>query len=134
VTAAAEAVAIDSPIKRVLRIVCAVAMTWIGIMHFVKPNGFVRIVPSWLPAPLLLVYVSGVFEVLGGIGVLFPQPIRRISALGLVCLYIAVFPANINMALHQIQLTEGGTMAPWMMWMRLPFQFVFIAYAYWLRR
>lgn len=126
--------AADSRLKLALRVVCAVAMTTVGILHFAKPTGFLRIMPPQLPAPLLLVYLSGVFEVLGGIGVLLAQPIRRIAALGLVCLYIAVFPANINMALHHIQLTEGGTMPVWAMWARLPLQAVFIAWAYWLRR
>lgn len=124
----------DSLLKFVLRCVCALAMTWVGVTHFVKPEGFVRIVPPQLPSPLLLVYVSGAFEILGGVGVLFKQPMRRIAALGLVCLYIAVFPANINMAIHHIQLTEGGTMPVWAMWLRLPFQALFIAWAYWLRR
>lgn len=129
-----EAAHRDSAVKRILRVVLAIAMVAVGILHFVKPEGFVRIVPRQLPAPLLLVYVSGFFEVAGGVGVLLRQPIRRVAAWGLVCLYVAVFPANINMAIHHIQLSEGGTMTPPMMWARLPFQFAFIAWAYWLRR
>ena len=121
-------------IKLVLRVVLAIAMVSVGVLHFARPEGFVRIVPPQLPAPLVLVYVSGFFEVLGGVGVLLRQPIRAIAAWGLVLLYVAVFPANLNMAVHHIQLTEGGTMSPALMWARLPLQFVFIAWAYWLRR
>ncbi|MFO0664123.1 MAG: hypothetical protein U0174_09230 [Polyangiaceae bacterium] len=123
----------ESLAKRVLRVVCAVSMVSVGVLHFVKPDGFVRIVPAFLPAPLLLVYVSGFFEVCGGVGILMRPPIRAIAAYGLICLYIAVFPANINMAVHHIQLSEGGTMSPALMWARLPLQALFVAWAYWLR-
>lgn len=107
----------------------AVLMIGIGADHFVNPEPFVRIVPAFLPAPLLLVYVSGAFEIAGGAGLLFERT-RRFAALGLCALYVAVFPANINMAIHEIQLSPGGAMPVWMMWARLPLQAVFIAWAY----
>ena len=53
---------------------------------------------------------------------------------GLVALYIAVFPANIHMAMDHIQLTPDGTFPVWAMWLRLPFQALFIAWAYWMTR
>jgi len=74
----------------------AAAMVAIGVLHFVRPKPFVRIVPKYLPAPLTLVYVSGFFEILGGIGLLIPET-RVWAAWGLIALYVAVFPANINM-------------------------------------
>ncbi len=104
-------------------------MIGVGIDHFVNPTPFERIVPDWLPAPHALVIVSGFFEVLGGVGVLVPKT-RRLAAWGLVALYVAVFPANINMAIHHLQLTPDGTLPVWAMWARLPFQFLFIAWAY----
>lgn len=103
-------------------------MIAIGIDHFVTPDFFVRIVPSWLPAPLVLVQVSGVFEVLGGAGLLVPRA-RRAASFGLVALYVAVFPANINMVIHP---ELGGGIATWALWARLPFQAVFIALALWV--
>src|SRR5882757_9206006 len=88
-------------VKTVLRWILTVLMTVIGVMHFVKPEGFVAIVPAQLPAPLLLVQVSGVAEIAGGLGLILPQT-RRLAAWGLIALFIAVFPANVNMAVHHL--------------------------------
>jgi uncharacterized membrane protein len=119
-------------VRRVVRIVAAVLMIAIGVTHFVRPAGFVAIVPSWLPAPYALVVISGFFEILGGVGLLVPR-VRRAASYGLVALYVAVFPANINMAVHDIQ-PEGLHIPPALLWGRLPLQIVFIAVALWVGR
>jgi uncharacterized membrane protein len=119
--------------KSVVRLLVAVAMVSVGITHFTNPDPFVGIVPRWLPAPLVLVYVSGFFEVLGGAGLL----VRRVqvaAAWGLVALYVAVFPANLNMAVNHIHQLGTTTVPEWGLWVRLPFQAVFIGVAYWLSR
>ena len=85
--------------KRRLRVILACVMIGMGILHFAAPAPFVRIMPSALPAPLVLVLVSGFFEALGGIGLLVPRA-RRAASFGLVLLYLAVFPANVNLVLH----------------------------------
>lgn len=108
-------------------------MIAIGVLHFLRPAPFVRIVPAWLPTPLLLVYVSGAFEILGGAGLLL-RATRRAAAWGLCALYIAVFPANVNMALYRIPLGDGPAPPDWALWLRLPFQALFIGWAYWLAR
>jgi uncharacterized membrane protein len=118
--------------KRILRAVLAAAMIGIGALHFLSPDGFVRIVPAALPAPLLLVYVSGAFEILGGAGLLVPR-VRKLAGAGLVLLYVAVFPANINMAMNHIQL-PGATLPTALLWARLPFQLLFIVWAWWCSR
>ncbi len=120
-------------LKLALTYLLAIAMIAVGVSHFTSPEGFERIVPSFLGAPKLWVYLSGVFEVLGGLGLL-PRRTRRAAGLGLVALYVAVFPANINMAIHEIQLEPGGTVPVWAMWARLPFQAVFIAWAWWVSK
>lgn len=107
-------------------------MVVVGVVHFVRPEGFVRIVPAFLPAPLALVLISGAAEILGGLGLLVPRT-RRLAAWGLIALYIAVFPANVNMALHRIPLGEAPV-SPVFLWARLPFQALFIAWAYWMSR
>lgn len=118
--------------RRVFRVILALAMIAIGLDHFIHPDFFVRIVPRALPAPLLLVQVSGVFEVLGGLGLFAPWPkLRRAAGLGLVALYVAVFPANVNMVVHP---ELGGSIPHWALWVRLPFQLVFIALALWVSR
>jgi uncharacterized membrane protein len=113
--------------RKRLRVVLAVGMIAIGIGHFARPQAFVGIVPAFLPAPLLLVLVSGFFEVLGGAGLLVPRG-RRAASVGLVLLYVAVFPANINMVVHP---ELGGGAPVWALWLRLPFQALFIAWALW---
>lgn len=100
-----------------------------GVMHFVTPQFFVDIVPAALPAPLAIVYVSGVFEILGAIGLLVPQT-RRFSALGLLALFVAVFPANVNMAVHHITPTGAAPMPEWAAWARLPLQGLLLWWAW----
>ena len=117
-------------IRKIVRVLAAAALVTVGVKHFVQPDFFVRIVPQSLPAPLLLVWISGVFEIAGGIGLLVPR-VRREAAIGVVLLLIAVFPANINMAMHP---ALGGSWPPWALWTRLPFQAVFIAIALWVSR
>jgi len=118
--------------KGKVRVVLALLMVAIGVVHFVAPAGFVKIVPKALPEPELLVYVSGFFEIAGGVGLLVPK-VQRAAAWGLVALYVAVFPANINMAVNNIQV--GGVVIPEAaLWLRLPFQAVLIAVAVWLAR
>ncbi len=116
--------------KAVALWVLAVGMVGIGLLHFLAPRGFVKMVPKWLPAPGALVAISGAFEVLGGVGLLVPST-RRFAAWGLVALYVAVFPANLNMAVHRIQVTKTP-LPVWALWARLPLQAVFIAWAWWL--
>ena len=113
-----------------MRAVLAVLMIGIGILHFTVPAPFVSIVPAWLPAPLALVVVSGFFEVLGGVGLLVRRA-RRAASFGLVALYVAVFPANINMAIHP---ELGHGIPVWSLWARLPLQVVLIAWALWVGR
>jgi uncharacterized membrane protein len=108
-------------------------MATVGALHFAAPDGFVRIVPAWLPAPLGLVYASGLFEILGGLGLLVPRT-RRAASLGLVALYVAVFPANVNMAVNRIALDGVHQLPVWALWLRLPFQALFIAWALWAGR
>ena len=99
-----------------------------GVMHFVSPGPFIRIVPRWLPAAAALVAISGACEILGGLGLLLPAT-RRWAAWGLVALFVAVFPANVNMAVNRIPL--GPTALPdWALWLRLPLQAVLVAWAW----
>ncbi|HET6416163.1 MAG TPA: DoxX family protein [Polyangiales bacterium] len=118
------------PLELAALYLLAFAMVAIGILHFVRPKPFVRIVPKYLPAPLALVYISGFFEILGGLGLLIPST-RSWAAWGLIALYIAVFPANIYMLTDNISLDPRKPIPRWALWLRLPFQLLFIAWAYW---
>lgn len=116
-------------VKRSARWLLAIFMTCMGLAHLVWPAWFVRAMPPWLPWHLGLVYLSGVFEIAGGVGLTIPR-VRVAAAWGLIALFVAVFPANVHMALH----SEVVPAAPWLLWARLPFQALFIAWAWWLTR
>lgn len=119
-------------VKSVLRWVLTAVMVAAGINHFVSPASYIAMMPVELPAPAALVYISGVAEILGGLGLILPAT-RRAAAIGLVLLLIAVFPANLNMALNDLPL--GGKPVPsWALRARLPLQLVLIAWAAWYAR
>ncbi len=91
-----------------------------GVMHFVKPELYEAIVPRWLPNAPMLVLISGVFEILGGLGILHPLT-RRFSGWGLIALLIAVFPANVQM-LHLAYVNQASAVWKAALWVRLPLQ------------
>lgn len=115
-----------------LRGALALLMVTAGVMHFVAPEPFEAIMPDYLPWHGFWVWLSGVFEVLGGIGILIPRT-REWAGWGLIALLIAVFPANVWMATEGIQV-EGLPMTPAMAWARLPMQAVLIWMAWWVTR
>ena len=98
-----------------------------GTNHFINPDWYVRIVPPILPFKTVIVYISGILEIILGTLLIFPKT-RFIAGWGLILLLVAVYPANIYIAL-----TNGEVMdtTPLIAWGRLPFQFVFIGLAYW---
>jgi len=112
-------------IQTILRWVAAAFFVVAGTFHFLKPEMYLQIMPPYFPAPQLLVAVSGVAEIAGGVGLLI-RPLRRVAGWGLIALLIAVFPANIYMLQHPGQFH----FAPWILWARLPLQGVFIAWVW----
>ena len=114
------------------RVAFAVFFVVAGTLHFVLPGSYTRIVPPELPAPSLIVAISGVAEIAGGVGLLVPAT-RRAAAWGLVALLICVFPANIYMAAAHLPL-PGILGKSWVQWLRLPLQFPLIAWAWYCTR
>ncbi len=98
-----------------------------GIGHFVFLDFFVMAMPDYLGFHKELVIISGVFELLGAIGILIPQT-RLWAGYGLIALIIAVYPANINMALHPEKYPDLSVL---FLYIRLPFQFLFIWFVWW---
>jgi uncharacterized membrane protein len=108
------------------RIVFAVLFLVAGAMHFVITPVYVSIMPPYLPALALLVQISGVCEMLGGLGILIPAT-RPAAAWGLVLLLLAVLPANLNMAIHA---GHWPSIPAWVLWARLPLQLPLICWAW----
>ena len=95
-----------------------------GIMHFVAGDEYIAMMPVSFPWDGALVYLSGLLELAGGIGVMIPT-FRRASGIGLIVLLVAVFPANVHVAMHGLPV--GQTQLPfWALWLRLPLQIVFL--------
>jgi uncharacterized membrane protein len=101
-----------------------------GILHFLRPGMYVKIMPPYLPWPRQLVFVSGLCEVALGVLVLVPR-FRVPAAWGLIALLVAVFPANLHMALHPELFRKIHPVA---LWLRLPLQAALVAWAYWYAR
>jgi uncharacterized membrane protein len=114
------------------RWVLALFMITAGVLHFVVDHLFAQIVPPFLPWAYPIVWISGVFEIALGAMLLFPKT-RRLASLGLVLLFIAVFPANIYMAVANVQIQgipAGRQPSEVALWFRLPLQFLLIWWAY----
>ena len=99
-----------------------------GIGHFVSTPFFVSIMPPGIPNPVFWVYLTGVCEILGALG-LWLASTRVLAAWCLLALCIAVFPANIYMAVYPERFSQFSLTA---LYARLPMQFVLIAACYWL--
>lgn len=108
------------------RIVFAVVFVVAGCLHLLVPQFYMRIMPPYLPYPLALVYVSGVCEVLCGLGVLSVAT-RHAAGWGTVALLVAVLPANIFMVTHP---ETFPTIPAWALWLRLPLQLPLIWWAW----
>jgi uncharacterized membrane protein len=103
-----------------------VTFTVAGALHFARPRMYEAIMPRYLPAHRELVYASGVAEIAGGIGVLHPKT-RRLAGWWLIATLLAIFPANVEMAVHAERFKP---FPPAALWGRLPLQAVLIAWAW----
>ena len=110
--------------KRIATFFAGPVMTFAGVMHFIKPHWYERIMPPYIPAQRELVYASGVAEIVGALGTMHPRT-RRPAGLFLIATLVAVFPANVHMAINADDFGDvpGGAPA---LWARLPLQALFV--------
>lgn len=101
--------------------------TLAGFNHFLNPAPYLGMMPAYLSWHRELVMVSGGAEIAGGLAILVPR-LRVVAGWGLIALLVAVFPANLHMALHG---WAGVQIPAWVLWARLPVQALFIAWVYW---
>ena len=114
----------------ILRNLCLLGLSvffiYFGVDHFINPDFYLSIMPPSFPMHLEAVYISGLFEILGGIGVLLSKT-RKLAGWGLFALLIAVYPANIYMALTPEAFPDIPLSA---LYFRLVLQFLFFYWAY----
>ena len=114
----------------VIAAVYGVAFIAIGIAHFRSPDGFVEIIPAFLPSPLFLVYLSGAMEIAGGLAIIYPET-RVFAGRFLALFLVGVYPANLYMWTHDVAF-NGTTFTTQQHILRLIAQLLLIAAALYL--
>jgi uncharacterized membrane protein len=118
--------------RRIALLLLALFWTFGGINHFLNPAFYVSIMPPYFPAHLGLVYLTGILEIAGGIGVLLPAT-RQLAGWGLIALLFAFMPVHVHMIVNsEIFVAQG--VPYWGLWARLPIQALFLAWAWWATR
>ncbi len=117
-------------LKLILKWVFGIAFIFAGANHFINPDFYLNIMPPYLPWHLFFVFLSGVFEIILGIMLLIPKT-QKLAAWGLILLLIAVFPANMYMAMNPSKFSD---LNPVLLYLRLLIQLLLIAWAYWFTR
>ena len=113
------------------RVLLAALFLLAGTVHLLNPTLFLPIMPPWIPDPMAGIVLSGVCELLGGVGLLVPRAgVQRAAGWGLLLLLVAVFPANIYMAAAHVQV-HGFPSPNWMSWARLPLQPILMLMVSW---
>lgn len=111
------------------RIGTGLTFIFAGILHFLIPDTFMKLMPPFIPLPLAMIYLSGVFEIVGGIGLMVSKT-KHLASYGLIILLLAVYPANIYVAWEKVQL--GGFMSnSFYQWFRVVMQIPLIYWVWW---
>ena len=112
--------------SRITSLLClSIFFCFIGFDHFISPTFYLNIMPQQWPLKLEAIYISGLFEIIGGICILFSR-LRKFAGWGLIALLIAVYPANIHMVVNHHLFPDISLV---MLYFRLALQFVFV---YWV--
>ena len=123
-------VLVISSLKKITLYILSFFYIYVGIKHFLDPYWFADIVPPYLPYHIELVYLSGFFEIVFGLLLIFKYS-RKYAAYGIILLLIAVYPANIYLAFNEIPQKSMNVSSFFASWIRLPIQFILIGFAYW---
>ena len=118
------------PLKTLARYLLATLFVGAGINHFLHTPFYVAMMPDYLPWHAALVYLSGLAEATLGV-LLYTQRYSRLAGWGMIALLVAVFPANLQMALHPGLYPQFSA---WGLWLRLPLQLPLLAWAWWYTR
>lgn len=115
--------------REIARIAAGVMFIQAGLIHLISPEKLIYMIEEWLPFPELIILATGITELLFGLG-LFWKKTRRLSALLLILQLIAMFPANIFVAVNNLPAPGGLPADQWYTWSRLIFQPIYILWIY----
>jgi uncharacterized membrane protein len=114
------------------RIAMAVMLLFTAIGHFKFQHGMAMMMPDFIPMKKQLVYATGVFEIVAGLGLLF-NGTEYFTGIALIIFFLLILPANINAAIKNVDFEketyEGN--GPGYLWFRIPLQVLFICWVYW---
>jgi uncharacterized membrane protein len=128
-TVVAAAIRRRQPIKPNARLGLAIAMAFAGVAHLLMPTPFVQHLPEWVPERHGLIYASGLAEIALGAALVWPERWRQMAGVALAAYLIAVFPANVYVAVKGVEVDgQPGGIYPWL---RLPLQALFVWLALW---
>ena len=117
------------PHRRRLRVGLTVVLIAAGATHFLIPEQFLVAMPPWIPWHAFWIAFTGVVEIVAAVGLWGPA-VRKATALALIVYFVAILPAHFHVALNDVPMF--GLRNPWL-WVRIPFQLVFIGWAWLLR-
>jgi len=115
-----------APVKPARKL-CGALFVLTGALHFLAPGRYRSIMPPYVPAHREMVLASGAAEVAGGIALLTPG-LERPARWWLIALLVAIFPANVHMAVNPDQIEGLPALPAWLLWARLPLQGALIAW------
>jgi uncharacterized membrane protein len=104
-----------------------------GANHFIHPQGYYRIIPSYLPYPVLLNILAGLFEILLALLLIRPKT-RKVASYGIILMLIAFLPVHITMLMDAPLKLGDLLVTPTIAWIRLMLQPVLILWAWWHRK
>lgn len=110
------------------RVAMAIMLLFTGVAHFYKTVEMVQMMPDFLPAKKEIVYVTGIFEILAAVGLLFSRT-AYLTSLFLIIFFLTILPANIIGAIKQVAI-GGMENGPAYLFFRIPLQFLFIWWTY----
>lgn len=118
-----------STIHRISLVSMTVLYLLAGINHFVSPAGYLKLIPAWLPYPVLMNAAAGIAEILFAILLMFKSS-RMWGAYGIIILLLALLPVHIDMIKNGFCLSNGYCLPGWALWLRLVLQFVLIRWSW----
>jgi uncharacterized membrane protein len=124
------AIGADSRKRQIFRVLLAIFYFVAGVAHIRSPTGFLQITPDWVPYPAQVVFLTGVAEIAGALGLMIPR-LRATAGIGLALYAVCVYPANVNHAINNIEM-GGNQLSWWYHGPRLAFQPVFVWWALWV--